>query len=55
MTRPLKTTGWPVWSGEAKDASSRWAFLFHFGSIICYGLNHDYEGRAFAVRLKGRG
>jgi hypothetical protein len=55
MTPLLKTTGWSVWSGEAKDLASRWAFLFHFGSAICYGRSYAYEGRAFAVRSQGRG
>ena len=56
MTPLLKTTGWSVWSSEAKGASFRWAFLFHFGSAICYGRDYAYEGRAFAVRLsRGQG
>jgi len=53
MTPLLKTTGWSVWSREAKGPSLRWAFLFHFGSAICYGRDYAYQGRAFAVRSKG--
>jgi len=52
MTSLLKTTGWSVWSGEAKDSSARWAFLFNFGNKISYGRDYSYDGRAFAVRSR---
>jgi len=55
MTPLLRTTGWSVWSGESRDAATRWAFLFNFGKPIWYGRNYAYEGRAFAVRHKSGG
>lgn len=55
MTPLLKTTGWSVWSVEAKDVASRLAFLFKFGTVVLYGRNYAFEGRAFAVRLQAQG
>jgi hypothetical protein len=50
MTPLLKTTGWSVWSGEAKGAAFRWALRLHYGSVICYNRSYAFEGRVFAVR-----
>jgi len=50
MTPLLKTTGWWVWSGESKSASSAWHVDFRHGSELWYIHAFNQFGRAFAVR-----
>lgn len=52
MTPLLKTTGWWVWSGETRDSSSAWYFLFH-GGLEYWGPRSDsHYSRGFAVRSR---
>ena len=51
MTPLLKTTGWRVWSGEAKGSSSAWDFGFRYGGDRWYYHDH-YSRRGFAVRSR---
>ena len=50
MDPVFKTTGWWVWSGEAKDSSSAWLFDFNYGYEDWNFHSNYYYGRAFAVR-----
>ena len=52
MSPILKTTGWWVWSGEAKDSSSMYSFGFRNGDRYWYKHDHSYFLRSFAVRSR---
>ena len=52
MTPLLKTTGWFVWSGQAKDAMFAWGFYFHYGEEYAFSRSASYNLRGFAVRSK---
>jgi len=55
MTPLLKTTGWWVWSGEAKGSSDAGYFGFFYGFRGWGGRSDAYYGRAFAVRSRSDG
>jgi PKD repeat protein len=46
MTPLLKTTGWWVWSGETKVASSVWLFGFSYG-------DRDWRNPSFSISRRG--
>ncbi len=53
MTPLLKTTGWYVWSGEAKDSSAAWYYNFIYGGRYSSFYNDGRgKSRAFAVRSR---
>jgi serine/threonine protein kinase len=52
MDPAFKTTGWYVWSGETKRASSAWIFDFFFGPGYWIDRNFSSSWRAFAVRSR---
>ncbi len=56
---PFENSGWWVWSGEVRDSSSAWDFVFGSGTEYWDGRGHEHwmyrsisynGGRAFAVR-----
>ena len=55
MTPLLKTTGWNVWSGEAKDSTYAWYFSFDGGGRLLGLPRVSGDTRAFAVRSPGGG
>jgi len=52
MNPLLKTTGWVVWSGDTKDSSAAWLFLFVEGYGNWSILNSSHYLRGFAVRSR---
>jgi PKD repeat protein len=52
MTPLLKTTGWWVWSGETRDSSAAWGFLFNSGYERWFGRGYSPFRRGFAVRSR---
>ena len=52
MTPLLKTTGWCVWSGEAKGSTSAWGFSFSSGLEYWYPQGPSFISRGFAVRSR---
>ncbi len=52
MTPLLKTTGWWVWSLEAKDSLSAWGFSFSSGFEYWYPRGPSFTSRGFAVRSR---
>jgi len=52
MTPLLETTGWWVWSGEAKGSKSAWGFSFSSGFEYWYPRGPSFASRGFAVRSR---
>lgn len=52
MTSLLKTTGWGVWSGETRDSSSAWNFLFYSSFEYWGAPATSPTTRGFAVRSR---
>ncbi|MFC1812408.1 DUF1566 domain-containing protein [Thermodesulfobacteriota bacterium] len=52
LTPLLETTGWYIWSGETKGASSAWFFYFGGGYKNWCSQDASYDVRAFAVRSR---
>ncbi len=52
MSPLLKTTGWWVWSGEAKDSSSVYCFGLRNGDRFWYNRGNSKFLRAFAIRSR---
>jgi len=50
----FQITGYWVWSGQFKDASSVWRFDFVIGQELPFGPDRAGDARAFAVRSRPR-
>jgi hypothetical protein len=46
----FQPTSYWVWSGQLRDASSAWGFLFYDGQVYWPDLDYAGIGRAFVVR-----